>query len=94
MLDQGYRVILIDLRGNGKSDHPHREQAYARDAESRDIPGLMDFLKIKRYDLIGYSRGSIIADRVLEFLKSRPLICFYNRSAGIFRHFIKHHYFC
>ncbi|MDP4130605.1 MAG: alpha/beta hydrolase [Bacteroidota bacterium] len=66
LLDQGYQVILIDLRGNGKSDHPHQEQAYARDAESRDILGLMDFLKIKRYDLIGYSRGSIIAARVLR----------------------------
>ena len=63
---QGFQVILIDLRGNGKSDHPHREEAYADDAESKDIVGLMDFLKIKAYDLVGYSRGSIIAARVLR----------------------------
>jgi pimeloyl-ACP methyl ester carboxylesterase len=66
LIDHGYQVILVDLRGNGKSDHPHREEAYANDAESKDIVGLMDFLKIKSYDLIGYSRGSIIAARVLR----------------------------
>lgn len=66
LLDQGFEVILIDLRGNGRSDHPHREEAFANDAECRDIMGLMDFLKIKSYDLIGYSRGSIIAARVLR----------------------------
>ncbi len=66
LLEQGYEVILIDLRGNGKSDHPHREDAFANDAECRDITGLMDFLKIKSYDLVGYSRGSIIAARVLR----------------------------
>ena len=66
LLDQGYEVILIDLRGNGKSGHPHNEEAYAHDAESRDITGLLDFLKIKSYDLVGYSRGSIIAARVLR----------------------------
>lgn len=66
LLDHHFQVILIDLRGNGKSGHPHRETAYANDAESKDITGLMDFLKIKSYDLIGYSRGSIIAARVLR----------------------------
>lgn len=66
LLDQGYEVILIDLRGNGRSDHPHKEDAFANDAECRDITGLMDFLKIKSYDLVGYSRGSIIAARVLR----------------------------
>lgn len=65
LLQAGYMVILVDQRGNGRSDKPHNEMAYAHDAEARDIMGLMSFLKIRRYDAIGYSRGSIIASRLL-----------------------------
>src|ERR1700712_4909098 len=32
----GYRVILLDLRGNGRSDHPHVEEAFRHDAEAKD----------------------------------------------------------
>src|SRR6185312_1241562 len=65
LLTAGYQVILIDQRGNGHSDKPHNEFAYAHDAEARDIMGLISFLKIKRYDAVGYSRGSIITSRLL-----------------------------
>lgn len=65
LLDNNYRVITLDLRGNGKSDKPHDPQAYANDAEAKDIMGLTKMLKIKKYDIIGYSRGSIITSRVL-----------------------------
>jgi pimeloyl-ACP methyl ester carboxylesterase len=61
----GYKVILIDLRGNGRSDHPHVEEAFRHDAEAKDIMGLMDFLRVKSYDLVGYSRGAIIGARVV-----------------------------
>ena len=37
LLANGYKVILIDLRGNGKSDKPHNDEAYANDAEAKDI---------------------------------------------------------
>lgn len=65
LLTAGYQVILVDQRGNGRSDKPHNEMAYAHDAEARDIMGLMSFLKIKQYDAVGYSRGSIITSRLL-----------------------------
>lgn len=65
LLQQGYKTILLDMRGNGKSDKPHEAASYANDAEAKDIIGLMDFLKIKKYDVVGYSRGSIIASRLL-----------------------------
>jgi pimeloyl-ACP methyl ester carboxylesterase len=61
----GYKVIIIDQRGNGRSDKPHTDAGYANDAEARDIIGLMTFLNIKQYDVVGYSRGSIIASRLL-----------------------------
>ncbi len=65
LLNDGYQVILIDQRGNGHSDKPHNEMAYAHDAEAKDIMGLISYLKIKQYDAVGYSRGSIITSRLL-----------------------------
>jgi pimeloyl-ACP methyl ester carboxylesterase len=65
LLAAGYMVIIIDQRGNGRSDKPHNETAYANDAEAKDIMGLVSFLNIKQYYAVGYSRGSIIASRLL-----------------------------
>jgi len=65
LLSSGYRVILLDQRGNGRSDKPHTPEAYANDAEAKDIIGLMKKLGIKKYNVVGYSRGSIITARLL-----------------------------
>ncbi|MET0244907.1 MAG: alpha/beta hydrolase [Flavitalea sp.] len=63
--EAGFRVITLDLRGNGNSDKPHNAEGYANDAEARDIIGLVSYLKINLYDVVGYSRGSIITARLL-----------------------------
>ncbi|RAJ79977.1 pimeloyl-ACP methyl ester carboxylesterase [Chitinophaga dinghuensis] len=65
LIRQGYCVITPDLRGNGLSDKPHEENAYANDAEARDIMALADHLHLNAYKIVGYSRGAIIASRVL-----------------------------
>lgn len=65
LINQGYKVILLDQRGNGKSDKPHTEAAYANDAEAKDIMGLVSNLGIKSYYVVGYSRGSIITSRLM-----------------------------
>ena len=65
LIKAGYKVIILDQRGNGKSDKPHTDAGYANDAEAKDIMGLITSLKIKKYDVVGYSRGSIIASRLL-----------------------------
>lgn len=65
LLKSGFRVILLDLRGNGRSDKLHSEAGYANDAEAKDIIALTHYLKLNRYDIVGYSRGSIITARVL-----------------------------
>ncbi|HVW98588.1 MAG TPA: alpha/beta hydrolase [Mucilaginibacter sp.] len=65
LLDAGYKVILLDLRGNGKSDKPHTDAGYNNDAEAKDIMGLVTHLNLKNYDAVGYSRGSIILSRLL-----------------------------
>lgn len=65
LLSAGYKVILIDQRGNGRSDKPHTDVGYTNDAEAKDIIGLVSYLKLKTYDAVGYSRGSIITSRLL-----------------------------
>jgi len=65
LLSSGYKVIILDQRGNGKSDKPHTPEAYANDAEAKDIMGLMKKLGLKKYNIVGYSRGSIISARLL-----------------------------
>lgn len=65
LLNAGYKVIVPDMRGNGKSDKPHDSTAYDNDAEAKDMIQLMALLKIKKYSVVGYSRGSIIAARLL-----------------------------
>jgi pimeloyl-ACP methyl ester carboxylesterase len=66
LLQAGYQVITIDLRGNGRSDKPHDVTAYANDAQARDIMGIISTLHIQQYAAVGYSRGSIITARLLE----------------------------
>lgn len=65
LLDQGYRVIIPDLRGNGKSDKPQKARAYAKNAEVKDLKALADHLGIESYTAIGYSRGSIVLAKLL-----------------------------
>jgi pimeloyl-ACP methyl ester carboxylesterase len=65
LVKSGFMVITADLRGNGRSGKPHNENAYANDAEAKDLVGLMRYLKSGSYDAVGYSRGSIIVGRLL-----------------------------
>lgn len=65
LLAMGYKVILADTRGGGKSDKPHTPEAYMNDAEPKDMMGLMKYLGFKQYQALGYSRGSIILARML-----------------------------
>ncbi len=53
LLDAGYKVIILDLRGNGKSGKPHTDEAYANDAEAKDVMGLLTSLQVKHYDVVG-----------------------------------------
>lgn len=64
LINAGFRVIVPDMRGNGRSDMPN-EQGYANDAQVQDLVGLMTSLHIQKYDVVGYSRGSIVAAKLL-----------------------------
>ncbi len=65
----GFQVILVDLRGNGQSDKPHDLAKYENDAEIRDVIELMKSLQIQEYDVVGYSRGAILAAKIISMDK-------------------------
>ncbi|MBE7177925.1 MAG: alpha/beta fold hydrolase [Mucilaginibacter polytrichastri] len=65
----GFLVVILDLRGNGQSDKPHDLKAYGNNAEIKDIMALMKKLGHDTYDLVGYSRGAILAARQITIDK-------------------------
>jgi len=65
LLAEGFRVVTVDLRGNGESDKPQEVDAYALNAEVMDIMFLMQELRVRKYMAVGYSRGSIILAKLL-----------------------------
>ena len=54
----GRRVIVIDSRGHGRSTR--NAEPYGYDLMAADVIGLMDFLKIKKAAVVGWSDGAII----------------------------------
>ncbi|HXB19122.1 MAG TPA: alpha/beta hydrolase [Steroidobacteraceae bacterium] len=63
------RLILVDLRGHGRSGKP--ECCYTRFDFAYDIKLLLDALQVGRADLVGHSMGSLIAQTFAEFWPER-----------------------
>ena len=57
-LAKRYRVIVMDSRGHGRSTR--NDQPYGYDLMAGDVVGLMDFLKIKKAGIVGWSDGAIL----------------------------------
>jgi pimeloyl-ACP methyl ester carboxylesterase len=53
-----YRVITMDSRGHGRSSRD--AQPYGYDLMASDVVGLMDYLKLDKADIVGWSDGAII----------------------------------
>jgi pimeloyl-ACP methyl ester carboxylesterase len=68
-LSQGYRLILVDIRGHGASDKP--ECCYTRLDFAYDVKLLLDHLHVRQADIVGHSLGSIIAQTLAEFWPDR-----------------------
>jgi len=67
-LAKNYNVIAMDVRGFGKSEKPHSQDAYGKEI-LEDINRLMEHLKIDRANIVGYSMGGSIT---LAYLASYP----------------------
>jgi pimeloyl-ACP methyl ester carboxylesterase len=68
-LSKRFRLILVDLRGHGKSSKP--ECCYTRVDFAYDIKLLLDALSIQGADIVGHSLGSIVAQTFAEFWPER-----------------------
>jgi pimeloyl-ACP methyl ester carboxylesterase len=66
-LMKDHLVIVADSRGHGRSTRT--EQPYGYDLMSSDYLALLDYLKIDKVDLIGWSDGGIIG---LDIAMSHP----------------------
>jgi pimeloyl-ACP methyl ester carboxylesterase len=61
VLARRYRVITVDPRGNGRSDHPVDPAAYAFGEQAADIVAVMDATGTDQATLAGVSEGGALA---------------------------------
>jgi pimeloyl-ACP methyl ester carboxylesterase len=54
----GYRTIVMDSRGHGRSTR--NAQPFGYDLMADDVLGLMDYLHVRKASLVGWSDGAII----------------------------------
>ena len=57
----GRRVVALDPRGHGRSDHPHDPSFYGESRMATDVSTLIDVLGVDEIDLVGYSMGAIVS---------------------------------
>jgi pimeloyl-ACP methyl ester carboxylesterase len=58
VLAKRYRVVVMDSRGHGRSTR--NEHPFGYDLMASDVLGLMDFLKISKAAIVGWSDGAIL----------------------------------
>jgi pimeloyl-ACP methyl ester carboxylesterase len=67
LIESGYRVVLIDSRGHGRSTRDGRPFAY--ELMASDVAAVMDTLHLEKAGLVGWSDGACTA---LILLRSSP----------------------
>jgi pimeloyl-ACP methyl ester carboxylesterase len=73
--EEGFRVIMPDLRAHGESDKPHGEQFYPKGILARDLRELVAHLGLNEFDLGGFSLGARTAvEAVGEGMRPRRAI--------------------
>ncbi len=68
-LSKDFRLILVDIRGHGKSSKP--ECCYSRLDFAYDIKLLLDAQHIDRAAIVGHSLGSLVAQTFAEYWPER-----------------------
>lgn len=63
-LAKDHQVIALDLPGHGRSDKPEKDAAYGRQVVE-DVVLLLDHLKIKQAQVVGYSIGGMVTMKLL-----------------------------
>jgi pimeloyl-ACP methyl ester carboxylesterase len=71
IVDSGFRVLAVGLRGHGTSEGPVDAQRYSDQALVRDVLSVVTAFDVNAYHLIGYSLGAIVAAHVVGTLADR-----------------------
>jgi pimeloyl-ACP methyl ester carboxylesterase len=61
-LSKARRVIAVEMQGHGRTADINRD--FSRESLADDIAAMLDYLKIKQADLLGYSMGGGVAMQV------------------------------
>lgn len=70
-LRDNYLLILLDPRGQGRSDRPHDSSAYSWQMRASDVVAVLDELGIERAHYWGYSLGARIGFAVGVYAPQR-----------------------
>lgn len=74
VLSKKYRLVLVDSRGFGKSDKPHKIEDYGPGIIAADYTAVMDRLRIEKAHFFGYSMGGRFAFQAMaRYAKPRLL---------------------
>lgn len=60
----GFRTLVPDARGHGRSGKPHDPPAYADERFVSDVAAMLDHAGVGAISLVGYSMGGAVAMRV------------------------------
>jgi pimeloyl-ACP methyl ester carboxylesterase len=79
---RGFRVVLVDLLGHGRSDQPHRASAHRMDAYAAEVIAVLDHLDIEQAAVGGISLGANVSlhvavlhpDRVQALVLEMPVL--------------------
>lgn len=61
LVDAGFRVILPDMRGRGRSEMPEGVEAYHLSNMVADVVGIMEALGVQRAHIVGHDWGAAVA---------------------------------
>jgi pimeloyl-ACP methyl ester carboxylesterase len=75
LIENGYRTVVIDSRGHGRSTRDDRPYTYGLMAD--DVLMVMDTLQLDRAALVGWSDGAVVAIMVAEKAPDRVAGVFY-----------------
>jgi pimeloyl-ACP methyl ester carboxylesterase len=59
-----YQVLVMDLRGHGRSEAPKDRDVYTIEAMAADVEALVDKLGLARYHLVGHSMGGGVVEEM------------------------------
>jgi pimeloyl-ACP methyl ester carboxylesterase len=72
-LEEEFRLIFADHRGQGRSEKPHDVPAYALTTRVRDATAILDTLGIERAHYLGFSWGARLGFAIGEHAPERVL---------------------